>query len=145
MPISALNFFWLPDPHDLQGIPTPFVRYVTFSERHNQSDASMPGFTRYCPNKHSVKWFSPPVENRPLRGIREKAGKVPQIIFLSLAKTMTDRRINSLEPYFPSLIWYNFLPGSACFSSGAEPCFAFSVAAGVLFWRISQYASSSPF
>ena len=23
MPISALNFFWLTDPHDLQGIPTP--------------------------------------------------------------------------------------------------------------------------
>ncbi len=64
---------------------------------------------------------------------------------LSLAKTVTDRRINSLEPYFPSLIWYNFLPGSACFSSGAEPCFAFSVAAGVLFWRISHYANRSPF
>ena len=23
MPISALNFFWLTDPHDLQGILTP--------------------------------------------------------------------------------------------------------------------------
>jgi hypothetical protein len=30
MPISALNFFWLTDPHDLQGIPPP----RTFSEHH---------------------------------------------------------------------------------------------------------------
>jgi len=64
---------------------------------------------------------------------------------LSLAKTLADRRINSLQPYFPSLIGHNFLPCSACFCSGSEPCFAFSVAAGVLFWRISDYANRSPF
>jgi len=49
---------------------------------------------------------------------------------VSLAKTLADRRINSLQQYFQSLIWYNFLPCSACFSSGSEPCFVFSVASG---------------
>src|SRR5258708_239160 len=38
----------------------------------------------------------------------------------SLAKTLADRRINSLQQYFQSLIWYNPMPCSACFSSGSE-------------------------
>jgi hypothetical protein len=61
-----------------------------------------------------------------------------------VAKTLADFRINSLQQYFQSLIWYNFLPCSACFSSESGPCFAFSVAAGVLIWRIWHYANNSP-
>jgi hypothetical protein len=39
---------------------------------------------------------------------------------LSLVKTLADRIINSLHQYFQSLIWYNSMPCSACFSSGSE-------------------------
>jgi hypothetical protein len=41
--------------------------------------------------------------------------------YLSLAKTLADRRINNLQQSFQPLVWYNCVPCSACFFSGSEP------------------------
>jgi len=40
--------------------------------------------------------------------------------YVLFAKTLGDCRINSLQQYFQSLIWYNGLPCSACFFSRSE-------------------------
>jgi hypothetical protein len=48
--------------------------------------------------------------------------KTPLKGMLTLAKTLADCRIKSLQQDFQSLIWYNSVPCSACFFSGLEPC-----------------------
>jgi hypothetical protein len=42
MPISALNFFWLTDPHDLQDIPPPSGGKLRSQYIITQGDAYFP-------------------------------------------------------------------------------------------------------
>ena len=74
-----------------------------------------------------------PVENRGL--IKTST--------LWFAKILADCRINNIQQYFPSLIWYNSGPCSICFFFGSERLYARFVVVGISFWRISRSGSNS--
>jgi hypothetical protein len=77
MRISALNFFWLTDPHDLQGIPTPGALSYVFGTSLPKRRVNARRHT-VLPRQRLGEVVSPSAENRPFRsGSGKRREKLP--------------------------------------------------------------------